>query len=88
MPAPISGLDKKSTDADADADANAALNFHDQRLPSETLPYWLVNLPRSQWTAECPSFLRDQSAKNINSLSTPDHLYIRQTWEQVKEITG
>jgi hypothetical protein len=86
MPAPISALDKKSTDADANA--NAALHFHDQSLPSEPLPYWLVNLPRSQWTAECPSFLRDQSAKNIKSLSTPDHLYTRQTWEEVKEITG
>ncbi|KAJ5514519.1 hypothetical protein N7463_004071 [Penicillium fimorum] len=78
--APISTLDGKLTDADA------ALHFEDHSLYSENLPYWLVNLPRSQWTAECPSFLRDQTPKNIRCLSTPDHLYTRQNWEQVKEI--
>ncbi|KGO77275.1 Protein of unknown function DUF3605 [Penicillium italicum] len=83
---PISTPDEKSA-ADADADA-AALHLHDHSIPSETLPYWLVNLPRSQWTTECPSFLRDQSQKNIRCLSTPDHLYTRQDWELVKEITG
>ncbi|KAJ5384960.1 Protein of unknown function DUF3605 [Penicillium concentricum] len=80
--APISTLDGKLTDADA------ALRFEDHSLYSESLPYWLVNLPRSQWTAECPSFLRDQTPKNIRCLSTPDHLYTRQNWEQVKEITS
>lgn len=70
------------------ADADAALHFHDHGAPSEPLPYWLVNLPRSQWTAECPSFLRDQSPKNVQCLSTPNHLYTRQNWEQVKEIIG
>ncbi|CAI7586126.1 unnamed protein product [Penicillium glandicola] len=79
---PISTLEEKLVDADGDA-----LHFHDPSIPSETLPYWLVNLPRSQWTAECPSFLRNQSPKNIQCLSTPDHLYTRQDWEQVKEIT-
>lgn len=85
---PISTLDEKPTDTDADADADAALHFHDHSVPSEPLPYWLVNLPRSRWTAECPSFLRDQSLKNIRCLSTPDHLYTRQDWEQVKDITS
>jgi hypothetical protein len=79
--APINPLDGKLTDADT------AL-LHDHNSSSESLPYWLVNLPRSQWTAECPSFLRDQSPKNIKCLSTPDHLYTRQNWDQVKEITS
>ncbi|KXG45436.1 Protein of unknown function DUF3605 [Penicillium griseofulvum] len=79
--APINPLDGKLTDADT------ALH-HDHNLSSESLPYWLVNLPRSQWTAECPNFLRDQSPKNIKCLSTPDHLYTRQNWDQVKEITS
>ncbi|KAJ5960001.1 uncharacterized protein N7479_007151 [Penicillium vulpinum] len=80
--APIKALNEKLTDADAEA-----LRFPDYSLPSETLPFWLVNVPRSQWTVECPSFLRDQNPKNIQCLSTPDHLYTRQKWEEVKEIT-
>ncbi|BCR94391.1 GIG1 family protein [Aspergillus luchuensis] len=55
-------------------------------LAPKTLPYWLVNVPRSQWTAECPSYLRDTSQKNIEVLSTPDEQYRRQGWELVKEI--
>lgn len=55
-------------------------------LPPKPLPYWLVNVPRSQWTAECPSYLRDTSQKNIEVLSTPDEQYRRQGWELVKEI--
>lgn len=55
-------------------------------LAPKTLPYWLVNVPRSQWTAECPSYLRDMSQKNIEVLSTPDEQYRRQGWELVKEI--
>ncbi|CDM33512.1 hypothetical protein DTO013E5_7375 [Penicillium roqueforti] len=83
MPAPIGTLDEKSTDTD-----EAALHFHDHSQASGSLPYWLVNLPRSQWTAECPSFLRDQSPKNIKCLSIPDCRYTRQDWEEVKEIIG
>lgn len=81
-PAEITALDEKWTRTDAATLAP----FHDQSQTTETLPYWRVNVPRSQWTAECPSFLRDQSAKNVRTLSTPDRLYIRQDWEQVQEI--
>lgn len=52
------------------------------------LPYWLVNISRAQWTAECPSFLRNQSEKNINILATPDEHYVRQGWDLVREIVG
>ncbi|KAJ5095713.1 hypothetical protein NUU61_005069 [Penicillium alfredii] len=81
--ATIATLDEKRTEADADTPARF---LHDHHLFSETLPYWLVNVPRSQWPAECPSFLRDQPLKNIRCLSTPDELYTRQGWEEVKEI--
>ncbi|KAJ5628884.1 hypothetical protein N7490_011112 [Penicillium lividum] len=50
------------------------------------LPYWLVNVPQSQWTTECPSFLQNQSLKNIQCLSTPDTHYQRQNWELVQAI--
>ncbi|PKX98300.1 GIG1 family protein [Aspergillus novofumigatus IBT 16806] len=52
----------------------------------EKLLYWLVNVPPSQWPAECPAFLRDLPAKSISILSTPDTEYKRQDWEMVKEI--
>ncbi|GIJ82753.1 hypothetical protein Asppvi_001264 [Aspergillus pseudoviridinutans] len=53
---------------------------------TKKLPYWLVNVPPSQWPAECPAFLRDLPAKSIAILSTPDAEYKRQDWETVKEI--
>ena len=61
----------------------------DPRELSETtrsLPYWLVNVPRAQWPAECPSYLRDQPEKNIRILATRDEHYKKQNWETVKEI--
>jgi hypothetical protein len=55
---------------------------------TENLPYWLVNVPPSQWPAECPAFLRDLPAKSVAILSTPDAEYKRQDWETVKEIVS
>lgn len=83
LAATITLLDEKLVDADADTPARF---LHEQGITSETLPYWLVNVPRSQWTAECPAFLRDQPPKNVHCLATPDSHYKRQTWEQVQEI--
>lgn len=81
--ATITSLDEKLVDAGADAPAHF---LQDQGITSETLPYWLVNVPRSQWTAECPAFLRDQPPKNVQCLATPDSHYQRQGWEEVQEI--
>ncbi|GKZ35927.1 hypothetical protein AbraIFM66950_006762 [Aspergillus brasiliensis] len=69
-----------------DAKASTTILSPPTSLAPKTLPYWLVNVPRSQWTAECPSYLRDTSQKNIEVLSTPDEQYRRQGWELVKEI--
>lgn len=54
-------------------------------ITSDHLPYWLVNVPRSQWPSECPGFLRDLSPKNIRILSMPDEAYQRTSWEVVKD---
>ncbi|KAL4878389.1 hypothetical protein BJY04DRAFT_195913 [Aspergillus karnatakaensis] len=54
--------------------------------PSDNLPYWNVNVPRDCWTVDCPSFLRNQSEKNISILLTPDEQYQRQGWELVRQI--
>ncbi|CAG7919247.1 unnamed protein product [Penicillium olsonii] len=81
----ITILDEKLTDANATA---LAQFLHDHNLAAETLPFWLVNIPRSQWTAECPGFLHGQPPKNIQCLSTPDDHYTRQDWAQVKAIIG
>ncbi|KAJ5808158.1 hypothetical protein N7474_009427 [Penicillium riverlandense] len=76
--ATITSLDEKTTDADP---AGQAL-VHERH----TLPYWQVNVPRSQRTAECPSYLRDLPDKNIRCLSTPDEDYTRQGWDEVRDI--
>jgi hypothetical protein len=83
--ATITALDEKLTDADA---AIPALFLQKHALTADKLPYWLVNVPESQWTAECPSFLRDQPSKNIRCLATPDEHYKRQNWETVQEIVS
>ncbi|CEJ55901.1 hypothetical protein PMG11_02131 [Penicillium brasilianum] len=82
--ATVTSLDEKLVDADVDVPARF---LHDRGMTSENLPFWLVNVPRSQWTAECPAFLRDQPPKNVQCLATPDSHYQRQSWEEVQEIT-
>jgi hypothetical protein len=47
------------------------------------LPYWQVNVPPSERTAECPDFLRDLSPKDIGIISTPDADYHVDTWPEV-----
>ncbi|KAJ5608814.1 hypothetical protein N7528_009381 [Penicillium herquei] len=79
----ITALDEKLTDADTKSPAQF---LHDHGLTADNLPYWLMNVPHSKWTAECPPFLLDQSPKNIRCLATPDTEYQRQNWELVQEI--
>lgn len=55
-------------------------------IDNEPLPFWLVNVPRDQWPASCPEFLKEQSDKNIGILATPDEEYQWIGWERVKEL--
>lgn len=80
--ATITSFDEKLVDANLDATACS------QSIASEIIPYWVVNVPRSQWTAECPTFLRNQPPKNVQCLATPDRHYQRQSWGEVQEIIG
>ncbi|KAJ5748479.1 uncharacterized protein N7511_010175 [Penicillium nucicola] len=78
-PATLSTRDMKLPDADPTTPERFS---HGHNLNSGTLPFWLVNLPRSQWTAECPGFLRNQPPKNLRCLSTLDAHYKRQDWDE------
>lgn len=60
----------------------------DNNSAPEPLPYWLVNVPRSEWPAECPDYLRNLRPKNIQILSMPDELYERPEWDVVKALVG
>ncbi|MCJ1476286.1 hypothetical protein MMC13_004952 [Lambiella insularis] len=55
-------------------------------MAHETLPYWLVNVPRDQWPPSCPDFLLNANAKDRGILSTSDADYHRQTWPEVQQI--
>ncbi|KAJ5094598.1 hypothetical protein N7456_010459 [Penicillium angulare] len=81
--ATITALDEKLTDADTQSPARF---FDEHHLTPDNLPYWLVNVPHTQWSSECPPFLKDQPPKNIKCLSTPDSSYQRQKWDVVQEI--
>lgn len=53
---------------------------------SVPFPYWLVNVPKSQWPAECPDFLRDISERDKAMISIPASEFHRLTWPEVQEI--
>ena len=55
-------------------------------MPHGELPFWLVNVPRDQWPAECPDFLRDVGEKDRMIIGTPDSDYKRLSWQEVQEI--
>lgn len=76
--ATLASLDEKT----ADAATTGQVLLHERH----TIPYWQVNVPPSEWTAECPSYLRDLPAKSIRCLSTLDKDYTRQDWDLVREI--
>ncbi|KAI9830553.1 MAG: hypothetical protein M1819_005511 [Sarea resinae] len=52
----------------------------------EDLPFWLVNVPRDEWPAECPDFLANADARDRGMLATPDAEYHRQTWGEVQRM--
>lgn len=56
--------------------------------PLGTVPFWNVNVEQSEWTNECPEFLRYafNNDKDRGILTMPDAQYRRQSWEQVKQI--
>lgn len=53
---------------------------------SKSACYWNTNIPQEDWTEECPEHLRGLNDKMRRILSTPDHLYHRLTWDEVKEV--
>ena len=55
-------------------------------MPHEELPFWLVNVPRDQWPAKCPDFLRDVGEKDRMIIGTLDSDYKRLSWQEVQEI--
>jgi hypothetical protein len=52
----------------------------------EPLPFWLVNVPRDQWPTECPEFLKEIGEKDRSIIGTPDHEYMRLTWDECLQI--
>ncbi|KAI9773165.1 MAG: hypothetical protein M1840_008286 [Geoglossum simile] len=57
-----------------------------EEMTVEELPFWLVNVPKNEWPAECPDYLADTGAKNKEILSTKDEDYRRHTWQEVTAI--
>lgn len=52
------------------------------------LPYWRVNIPKSEWPQKCPDFLLDVSERDREILLTLDDQYHRATWVEVQECIG
>jgi hypothetical protein len=59
------------------------------KMPKEDpLPFWRVNVPQAQWSAECPDFLRGISEKDQRIIGTPDEEYALLTWLEVRELVS
>ncbi|KAH0286569.1 hypothetical protein M436DRAFT_50823 [Aureobasidium namibiae CBS 147.97] len=52
----------------------------------ETTPYWQVNVPTDQRSADCPDFLKDANEKDQKILATPDSEFRRLSWHEVQEF--
>ena len=52
------------------------------------LPFWLVNVPKSEWPEKCPGFLINASDRDRAILSTPDSQYYRPSWAEVREYVS
>ena len=55
-------------------------------MPPKNLPYWLVNVPETEWPTSCPDFLLNTDARDRELLGTPDAQYHLQTWLEVQHI--
>lgn len=55
---------------------------------AKAIPYWLVNVPRDKWPAECPEYLRNLSDKDVEQLGVLDEDYQSLTWDEVRQIVG
>lgn len=52
------------------------------------LPYWLVNVPTSEWPEKCPGFLISITDIDRGNLSIPDNQYRRLSWNEVQEYVS
>ena len=80
-------VDEILVDSDASSDPTPISHSTGQTTPAEieTLPYWLVNVPREQWPAECPEWLCNLEPKAVEVLSTLDGAYKKHDWEMIIE---
>lgn len=49
------------------------------------LPYWLLNVPESQWPSQCPAFLADISPRNLEIINVPSDDFQLLSWPEVQE---
>lgn len=54
--------------------------------PQSRSDYWNANVPLSEETDECPSFLRDVDDWDKQQLGTRDVDYDVMSWEEVSDI--
>ena len=53
-----------------------------------TIPYWNTNLPKDQWTEECPDYLLDIYERDKVQLGIRDEDYDLMKWEKAKQLVG
>ncbi|MCJ1470097.1 hypothetical protein MMC07_008742 [Pseudocyphellaria aurata] len=65
--------------------ATALVDTEETEQAEAALPFWLVNVPRSEWPEKCPDFLINVSDRDRAILGTPDSQFRRLSWKEVQE---
>lgn len=55
-------------------------------MSRKDVPYWNVNVPREEWTEECPDYLADVDQNDRKHLSVWDEDYHVQSWAEVQDV--
>ena len=52
------------------------------------IAYWNQNIPRAEWSVECPDFLKDVDHWDQAQLAVKDADYELMSWDEVKDIVS
>lgn len=55
-------------------------------ISRKDVPFWNVNVPREEWTEECPDYLADVDQNDRKHLSLWDEDYHVQSWAEVQDV--
>ncbi|KIW09483.1 uncharacterized protein PV09_00361 [Verruconis gallopava] len=62
--------------------------YAESDMAAEKIQWFNYNLPKEEWTEECPESLRDASAKDRGIIGSLDEDFKPMSWEEVKHLVA